>query len=176
MTTEALDTLEDLNRPTLDRLRLVAPTLTDSHAHHYVDLLHRLIAERRGAVACKAPSEESSDTSPEPVGEESAPSAIDIPKRVRDKQHLAFVARQACAVCGRAPAQVHHLTFAQPKAMSRKAGDQWTVPLCALHHRDVHDAGDERAWWKRRRIDAEETASRLWRDRLSAGARDPSAA
>tara|TARA_R110000868_G_scaffold92056_1_gene255144 strand:- start:46586 stop:46801 length:216 start_codon:yes stop_codon:yes gene_type:complete len=53
----------------------------------------------------------------------------------------------ACLVCGKHPSQAHHLTFAQPKAMGRKTGDQFTVPLSLAHHRDLHDFGDERKWW-----------------------------
>jgi hypothetical protein len=40
------------------------------------------------------------------------------PKRIRDKEHLKFVARQPCLVCGRQPSDAHHLRFAQPRAAS----------------------------------------------------------
>jgi hypothetical protein len=36
----------------------------------------------------------------------------------------------------------HHLRFAQPRALGRKASDEFTVPLCRVHHREVHRAGD----------------------------------
>lgn len=32
--------------------------------------------------------------------------------------------------------------------MGRKVGDQWTVPLCAIHHRALHDVGSEERWWE----------------------------
>jgi len=43
--------------------------------------------------------------------------AISAPRRVRDKEHLRYVASQPCLVCGRSPAQAHHIRFAQPRAM-----------------------------------------------------------
>ena len=175
-TDEAIETLELLNRSTLDRLRIIAPTLTDGQGHHYVDLLARLIAEHRQHLAEAASTAKPAETSPIPVDEPLAARIIDRPQRIRDREHLAFIARQPCLVCGRIPVQVHHLTFAQPKALGRKSGDQWTVPLCALHHRDLHDAGDERVWWQRREIEAVATAERLWRERLDRAGRNVSAA
>jgi len=88
-----------------------------------------------------------------------------IPKetRIRDRDHLAFVARQPCLVCGRRPAQAHHLKFAQPRSMSLKVSDEYTVPLCNGHHDALHKTGDERAWWARHGIiDPLKFASRLW--------------
>jgi hypothetical protein len=72
--------------------------------------------------------------------------AIAEPKRLRDKAHLRFVASQPCLLCGRHPSDPHHLRFAQPKAMGLKASDEFTVPLCRIHHREIHRYGDEAAW------------------------------
>jgi hypothetical protein len=47
---------------------------------------------------------------------------ISAPRRVRDKDHLRFVASQPCLVCGRSPSHAHHIRFAQPRAMGRKVG------------------------------------------------------
>jgi len=52
------------------------------------------------------------------------------PRRVRDRDHVKSVAKQACLVCGRRPADAHHLRFAQSRALSRKVSDEFTVPLC----------------------------------------------
>jgi hypothetical protein len=49
--------------------------------------------------------------------------------RLRDKDHLKFVAKQACLVCGREPSDAHHLRFAQPRALGRKVNDEFTVPV-----------------------------------------------
>jgi hypothetical protein len=84
------------------------------------------------------------------------------PRRLRDKVHLKFVASQPCLICGRSPADAHHLRFTQPRAMGLKVSDEFTVPLCRTHHRDVHSFGDEVAWWERRAIDPLATSRVLW--------------
>ena len=67
--------------------------------------------------------------------------------RLRDKEHCKFVATQPCVVCGRTPSEAHHIRFAQPRALGRKVSDEYTVPVCRLHHRELHDYGDEASWW-----------------------------
>jgi hypothetical protein len=84
------------------------------------------------------------------------------PRRLRDKAHLKFVASQPCLICGRNPADAHHLRFTQPRAMGLKVSDEFTVPLCRTHHRDNHSFGDEVAWWTRRAIDPVATSRMLW--------------
>ena len=74
------------------------------------------------------------------------------PKRLRDLNHLAFVNGKPCLVCGRQPSHAHHLTFVQPRALGRKASDEFTIPLCNLHPCELHDRGDERAWWTERNV------------------------
>ena len=39
--------------------------------------------------------------------------ALQEPRRIRDKDHLRFVAQQSCLVCGRSPSDPHHLRFTQ---------------------------------------------------------------
>jgi DNA recombination protein Rad52 len=102
-------------------------------------------------------------------------SAFLIPKetRIRDRDHLAFVASQPCLVCGRRPAQAHHLKFAQSRSLSLKVSDEYTVPLCNVHHDQLHRSGDERAWWARNGIlEPLKFADRLWAASRS-GKRDP---
>jgi hypothetical protein len=84
------------------------------------------------------------------------------PHRVRDKEHLRFVASQPCLICGARPCDAHHLRFAQPRAMGRKVGDQFTVPLCRAHHDELHQTGNEAAFWHEMGIDAFEAAADLW--------------
>jgi hypothetical protein len=36
------------------------------------------------------------------------------------------------------------------------------VPLCRVHHRAVHRARDERAWWRAAGIDPDQVARKLW--------------
>ena len=74
--------------------------------------------------------------------------ALPEPKRHRNKEHLRFVAQQACLVCGRKPSDPHHLRFTQPRALGRKVSDEFAVPLCRSHHRALHRVGNEVGWWK----------------------------
>jgi hypothetical protein len=84
------------------------------------------------------------------------------PKRLRDKAHLRFVASQPCLVCGRQPSDPHHLRFTQPRALGLKVSDEFTVPLCRGHHRQLHQAGNEVAWWENLKINALPIANGLW--------------
>jgi ERF superfamily len=88
--------------------------------------------------------------------------ALPAPRRIRDRGHVKSVAKQPCLVCGRRPADAHHLRFAQSPALGRKVSDEFTVPLCRGHHREVHRCGDEAAWWKRTGIDSSAAARVLW--------------
>ncbi len=98
-------------------------------------------------------------------------------KRIRDKAHLAFVANEPCLVCGRRPAQAHHIRFAQPRGLGLKVSDEFTVPLCNGHHDSLHRTGDERAWWARNGIlDPLKFAARLWAtSRRRSGQAEPEA-
>jgi hypothetical protein len=88
--------------------------------------------------------------------------ALPAPRRIRDREHVKSVAKQPCLVCGRRPADAHHLRFAQSRALGRKVSDEFTVPLCRGHHREVHRCGDEAAWWNRAGIDPTTAARVLW--------------
>ena len=83
-------------------------------------------------------------------------------KRIRCKEHLRFVAEQACLVCGRSPAHAHHIRYAQPRGLSLKVSDEFTVPLCATHHQQMHTTLKEFEWWQERNIDPLKVASELW--------------
>jgi hypothetical protein len=102
-----------------------------------------------------------------PVVDKSA-LAFDEPKRVRDKEHLRHVAAQPCLLCRVRPAEAHHIRFAQPRALGRKVSDEFTVPLCRKHHRDVHHSGNEAAWWHDMGIDPIDIALQLWDETLIA--------
>ena len=111
------------------------------------------------------------DTSIVPAASDLLPSRIDKsaltigePRRLRDKAHLRFVAAQPCLICRRQPSDPHHLRFAQPRALGLKVSDEFTVPLCRDHHRQLHQAGNEVAWWHDLDIKALEIAKRLWNE------------
>jgi len=88
---------------------------------------------------------------------------VAAPRRYRNREHLRYVAQQACLVCGRQPSDPHHLGFTQPRALGRKVSDEFAVPLCRGHHRAVHRSRDEPAWWRQAGIDPIRVARRLWK-------------
>ncbi len=85
------------------------------------------------------------------------------PKRIRNREHLRFVASQPCLVCARIPSQAHHLRFAQPRSLGRKVSDEFTVPLCATHHHQLHMRGNEKDWWAEKQIEPLSVAEDLWK-------------
>jgi hypothetical protein len=84
------------------------------------------------------------------------------PRRCRDKDHLRIIALQPCTVCGRQPCEAHHIRFAQPSALGRRVSDEFTVPLCRVHHRELHRIGNERSWWDKLNIDPLQIALQFW--------------
>ncbi|HEV2629195.1 MAG TPA: ERF family protein [Pseudolabrys sp.] len=93
--------------------------------------------------------------------------AFPEPRRIRDKEHLRFVATQPCLICGRTPSDAHHIRFAQLRALGRKVSDEFTVPLCRTHHRGVHSTGDEQSWWQQYKIEPIEIALAFWKSHRS---------
>jgi len=96
--------------------------------------------------------------------------AITKTVRHRNKEHLRFVQKQPCLVCGRQPSDPHHLRFAEPRALGRKVSDEFVVPLCRVHHREVHRATKEPTWWQTLGIAPLEVAHRLWQTSQSGSA------
>jgi ERF superfamily len=99
--------------------------------------------------------------------------AIAEPRRYRNKGHLRFVSQQPCLVCGRKPSDPHHLRHIQPRGLGLKPSDEFTVPLCRVHHRAVHRVGDERAWWRAAGIEPAPVAQRLWQQTRGTEAPQP---
>ena len=97
--------------------------------------------------------------------------AVAAPRRYRNREHLRYVAQQACLICGRKPSDPHHLGFTQPRALGRKVSDEFALPLCRGHHRAVHRSRDERAWWRQVGIDPIKVARRLWKETHGMGRR-----
>jgi hypothetical protein len=83
---------------------------------------------------------------------------------LRDKEHLTFVSRQPCLLCGRQPADAHHLRFVQGATLGRKVSDEFTVPLCRMHHRELHRGGEEAKWWTSAGIEPLAAALTLWQE------------
>jgi hypothetical protein len=150
-------------------IRTIRPLFHGRPATTGVDLVTRDRAQGRRSLEVRP----SADTSIIPASPGLVPAQIDKsvlaiaePKRLRDKAHLRFVASQPCLVCGRQPSDPHHLRFAQPRALGLKVSDEFTVPLCRGHHRQLHQAGNEVAWWEDLEINTLEIAKGLWENRL----------
>ena len=88
--------------------------------------------------------------------------SLPLPRRLRDKPHLQFVTKQPCLVCGRQPCDAHHLRFAQSRGLGLKVSDEFTVPLCRAHHRELHQSGKEVEWWARKSIEPIGIAGQFW--------------
>ena len=82
--------------------------------------------------------------------------------RRRSKAHLAFVAAQPCLICQASPCDAHHLKVAQPRSLGRKVSDEFTVPLCRKHHRELHRHGNEANWWSNMQVAPIPIAKELW--------------
>ena len=149
------------NVPLVQSLREHRPDLTTKKGLHFGTVLEKVFEEQLNKLTPQNGLAMTGSTI------DKSTLALGAPKRLRDDQHLAFVATQPCLVCSRTPSQAHHLRFAQPRALGRKVSDEWVVPLCNLHHRALHDCGDEKTWWKAHRVDAITEAERLWRGRSS---------
>src|SRR5439155_434303 len=129
------------------------------------------------AIADVHPRETTTTASTDPdrsEGIDKSVLAVAAPRRYRNREHLRSVAKQPCLICGRKPSDPHHLRYLQPRALGRKASDEFSVPLCRVHHRAVHRGRDERAWWQTAGIDPIKVARKLWKDtRIEEGRIEP---
>jgi hypothetical protein len=170
----------------VDKNRLIgaeAKLVEDAFEQQLAGLLEPETIEPRALVAEPAPdaSDAQQPWLPSPVSPQPSPadaeraevvskpqridkSALTVsePRRYRNKEHLRFVATKPCLICGRRPSDAHHLRHLQPRALGRKVSDEFTVPLCRIHHRLVHRVGNEAAWWQDAGIDPGKVARKLW--------------
>jgi DNA recombination protein Rad52 len=173
------------NAPQVARLREVAPQLKTQRGEHYGDVLERLFRGRRNAAKSTTPPASVHSTAeialhplaPSRIAQgpriDKASLSIGTVRRLRDKTHLHYVASLPCLICQDVPSHAHHLTFAQPRGLSLKVSDEFSVPLCAIHHNEVHRAGGEAFWWKRLGLEPLQVAADLWnKSRAEAGAPD----
>jgi hypothetical protein len=173
---EASNNLRDQLISELERFR--DPDSLATWAHRILPSKNQLLAEDalalESAFSIKLRQFENSETSLEvlvsrnidisaQVGlAEPQVTVIGKPVRERDREHLRFIASRPCLVCGRTPSDAHHVKFAEQRAMGRKVSDKFTVPICRLHHRELHRRGDERSWWAEHEIDPLIVAANLW--------------
>jgi ERF superfamily protein len=120
------------------------------------------LASKPGAAGGSAKRSQIKDKKRRPAGVDKTVLTLPTARRIRDRGHVKSVAKQPCLLCGRRPADAHHLRFAQSPALGRKVSDEFTVPLCRGHHREVHRCGDEASWWLKTGIDASAAARVLW--------------
>ncbi|HYL33447.1 MAG TPA: Rad52/Rad22 family DNA repair protein [Stellaceae bacterium] len=153
-----LEALWTGNAPAIAQLRSIRPELRTSYGTHYADVLESLYRQQRSALEQQAVNPQTAEASTA----DKSDLAIAMPKRVRNSGHLKYVSSLACLVCGRTPGHAHHLRFVQPRSLGSKPSDEWTVPLCPIHHRSLHDASREEEWWQAKGIDAKAEAERLW--------------
>jgi hypothetical protein len=127
---------------------------------HYQQSLAGALAQADGTEPTSdGQSSASKETGPEPVPALAFPKE---PTRRRSKVHLLFIGAQPCLVCQQTPVDAHHLKFAQQRALGRKVSDEFTVPLCRVHHQDLHRHGNEKAWWSNLQIEPLPIAKGLW--------------
>ena len=184
------------NADQIARLRTLAPELKTQRGEHYANVLERLFQTRLPA-AMPAPTDPEQGMAPsQSISAEISEVLQSFPlaasriaygpridkaaltfktvRRLRDKAHLIGVGSLPCLICGRQPSHAHHLRFAQPHGLSQKVSDEFVVPLCFLHHRELHSAGSERVWWHRHGLEPLSVAAQLWAERDSGA--EPSAA
>ena len=137
---------------------------TGQRAETLVAHFKQCAANSAKAPSSPTPTAQATPTSDECVRPKIDKSALTLsePKRIRSKEHLRFVARQPCLICGRNPSHAHHVRYAQPRGLALKVSDEFTVPLCAIHHTGIHATSDERKWWLEQKIDPRKTAAELW--------------
>jgi hypothetical protein len=150
-------------------------SLTATDAKLVEDAFERRLSELPSSEAAAAGPEaiataESTDPG-QAKGIDKSILTVAAPRRYRNREHLRYVAQQACLICGRKPSDPHHLGFTQPRALGRKVSDEFAVPLCRGHHRAVHRSRDERAWWRQAGLDPIKVARRLWKETRGLGQR-----
>ena len=155
------------NQNTLKALRNSAPQLINDKGEHFVKILDTLYRQKVKELKENQKLELTKVNGSGSLTPESHYLGSQKIRRVRDREHLKYVASLPCLICDRSPSQAHHILFAQPRAVGRKVSDEWVVPLCVAHHRSLHNDGNEESWWRTHGIDPIEIAERLWHENLN---------
>ena len=144
-------------------------------------IAHILVAQLKGRAIALAKHGETSSSSSEAPAEHEAPRKIDksqlaIPEVKRSAR------RSTCGTWHASPAwsavdpsHAHHVRYAQPRGLGLKVSDEFTVPLCAIHHREMHQTTRETDWWRMKKIDPLAVAAALWRETSGARGVSPGA-
>lgn len=83
-------------------------------------------------------------------------------KPIRDPKWMAHLKTLPCRCCGAYGSDPAHLGHA--RGMGYKEGDDWCVPLCRIHHREMDtDPRGKEVWWMQNvAIPEAERAYREW--------------
>jgi hypothetical protein len=146
------------NRGTLFQLRSMG-----KGAEVLANAIRLVILARASAISQRLNAQSPSLQEQTPKSPANGELAYPKETRIRNKEHLQFVAQQPCLVCGRQPSHAHHIRFAQRRGLGEKVSDEFVVPLCSAHHDELHRNGYERRWWARQAIDPMAKASQLWK-------------
>ena len=162
-----IDTVRAINRR-LKHQPSSSGTIAPKLVAHLKECAIALAKAGSGSVDDTSPDLRSQEISPRPTQRarpkiDKSVLTISEPKRHRSLDHLRLVRRQPCLVCGRIPSHAHHIRYAQSRGLGLKVSDEFTVPLCAIHHAQNHATGDESRWWEDCEIDPLPVAERLWR-------------
>jgi len=58
----------------------------------------------------------------------------------KSEKYLKFVRNRGCLICGW-DAEAHHVRKASNSGVGIKPSDTWCIPLCKLHHAELHHFG-----------------------------------
>lgn len=92
------------------------------------------------------------------------------PSVIRCPSHLKWVRGHECACTDKGDwkftcetrVEAAHVRSSQEGGIGMKPGDNWSIPLCSVHHRHQHMIG-EHAFEKLYKIDMKKIAAELWR-------------
>lgn len=72
-----------------------------------------------------------------------------IPKQnfIRDKNHLAFIRKLPCIVCGKSPCEAAHIRTNSGAGTGIKPGDDRVVPLCTMCHKKQHATSEVKFYY-----------------------------
>lgn len=78
--------------------------------------------------------------------------------------YLKRVRLEPCLVCqgARGGSDPHHLMIMGGRGTGLRADDRWAVPLCRLHHDELHSMGNEYKFWEKHMIDPVPWCEDFW--------------
>jgi len=105
------------------------------------------------------------------IGASVAPAAVGTSSGLATDPPPAVADQSMTAPSRAAPSKKvpHHLTFTQPRALGSRVSDEFIVPVCRIHHRELHRSGNEAEWWQKFNIDPLPVALRLWKQTRTDG-------